>query len=456
MVFRDPPAGRVAPVTLRGFLPVTGRSSSSVANVTRVAEPRFFQEKRSVAGAPPFRGNITPVNEPAAYDRDPYLRQLTTKSVASGRDERGFWVAFADTIFYPEGGGQPADRGTVAGIPVRDVQKVGGVVRHYLDREPPAGEVLLELDWERRYDHMQQHTGQHLLSAIAEDRFGWKTTAFHLGSEVCDVELEVKALSPEQLAALEEEVARDIRAARPVRVHRIPPEELAAIPKLRSRGLPEGHQGLVRLVAIEGVDTATCGGTHLQNTAEIEALALLATEPMRGGTRVYFVAGGRLRRRLHAHEARNAALRKLLGASDGELAAVVEAKLAELSELGRRLRRAQEELASLVGDQLARRHEAVVTLHREDADLSFLNRMARAFLDARPEGVLLATAGREPEGTFLLAAARPDLKVLGEVVAQELEGRGGGSGSVFQGKAAKPSRREEAKRKLEDLLGGSA
>lgn len=391
-----------------------------------------------------------------AYDRNPYQRQLNTTVVASGRDDRGFWVELEDTIFYPEGGGQPADRGTVAGIPVVDVQKVGGAVRHYLEGEPPGGEVVLELDWQRRYDHMQQHTGQHLLSAVAEDRFGWKTTAFHLGSELCDVELDVRSLTGEQLAALEEKVVEEIRAAHRVRVHRMPAEEVVKLPKLRSRGLPEGHTGPVRLVDIEGVDLATCGGTHLASTAEIEALVLLATEPMRGGTRVYFAAGGRVRRRLHGHEARNAALRKLLGSNDEELVSVAQAKLAELAELGRQLRRAQDELAALLGERLAASQEPVVTVHREDAELPFLNRLARAFLEAKPRGVLLATAGREPEGTFLLAAARPDLRSLGEMVAQELEGRGGGSGNIFQGKATRLSRREEARKKLEAAIGGAS
>lgn len=387
-----------------------------------------------------------------AFYRDPYLSRLQTRVMASGRDDRGVWIELADTIFYPEGGGQPADRGTVAGVPVVDVQKGPQGIRHYLQGEAPSGEVTLELDWQRRYDHMQQHSGQHLLSAIAEDRFGWKTTAFHLGVELCDVELDVPSLSPPQLAELEARVAEEIRAARAVRVHYLEPEEVANLPKLRSRGLPEGHRGKVRLVEIEGVDVATCGGTHLANTAEIEALALVATEPMRGGTRVYFVAGNRLRRRLHAHEARNAALRKLLGAGDQELAAVAEAKVAELAELARQLRRTQEELAVLLGEKLAASSERVVVFHREDAELAFLQRLARAFLEAKPQGVLLATAGKEGQGYFLLAANRPDIKQLGELVASELAGRGGGSGSIYQGKAARLAQREQVKEKLAEAM----
>lgn len=396
---------------------------------------------------------MPPMDGLPAFYRDPYLCRLETQVIASGRDDRGVWVELADTIFYPEGGGQPADRGTVNGVPVVDVQKGPHGVRHYLQGEPPSGSVTLELDWQRRYDHMQQHTGQHLLSAVAEDRFGWKTTAFHLGAELCDVELDVPSLSPPQLAELEAQVAEVIRAARPVRIHYLKPEEVAGLPRLRSRGLPEGHKGTVRLVAIEGVDLATCGGTHLKSTSEIETLALVATEPMRGGTRVYFIAGARLRRRLHAHEARNALLRKILGAADHELPTVAQAKLADLAELARQLRRTQEELAGMLGEKLAADPQPVTVLHREDAELAFLQRLARAFLEAKPHGVLLATGGKEGQGCFVVAANRPDLRELGELVAHELGGRGGGSGSIYQGKAAHPGQREKAAKRLEELVG---
>lgn len=393
------------------------------------------------------------MDELPAFYRDPYLRRLETQVTAVGRDDRGIWVELADTIFYPEGGGQPADGGTVGGVPVVDVQKGPQGIRHYLQGEPPSGAVTLELDWQRRFDHMQQHTGQHLLSAVAEDRFGWRTTAFHLGAELCDVELDVPSLSPQQLAELEAQVAEEIRKARPVKVYFLEPPEVAALPKLRSRGLPEGHKGKVRLVEIEGVDLATCGGTHLKSTSEIETLALLATEPMRGGTRVYFVAGARLRHRLHTHEARSAQLRRILGAADHELPTVAQAKLAELADLGRQLRRVQEELTCLLGEKLAADSQTVTVFHREDADLPFLQRMARAFLEGKPHGVLLATGGREGQGYFVVAANRPDLRQLGELVACELEGRGGGSGSMYQGKAPHLSHRERAKEKLEELVG---
>ena len=230
-----------------------------------------------------------------AYEREPYRTTLDTSILETGDEEGRPYAILGDTILFPEGGGQPPDHGFLNDVEVLDVQKTGGEVRHYVAAPVAPGPVKVRLDWDRRFDLMQQHTGQHLLSAVAEDRFGWPTTAFHLGPEVCDVELDVRAPSPADLEALGDAIAAEIRAARAVRPRRVTLDELRALP-VRTRGLPEGHAGDVRLVEIEGVDLNTCGGTHLSSTAEIEVVALLSAEPLRGGTRLSFVAGRRARR----------------------------------------------------------------------------------------------------------------------------------------------------------------
>ncbi|MGQ9495327.1 MAG: alanyl-tRNA editing protein [Thermoanaerobaculaceae bacterium] len=386
------------------------------------------------------------------YDRDPYQTSLVTTVVASGYEKKkGAWVILEDTLFFPEGGGQPSDSGTIAGVSVIDVQKTPQGIRHYLAGPVPQGEVHLQLDWARRFDHMQHHTGQHVLSAIAEDRFGLKTTAFHLGRDLCDVELDIRELPQPLMHELEEAVNEVIRQARPVVIRRIPMEELGRVSKLRSRGLPEGHQGLVRLVEIEGIDLATCGGTHLRNTAEIEALALVGKEPMRGGTRVYFVAGRRLRKRLAEHEVRNAQLRLLLGAADPELPEAVRYKLEKLEQLTRQIRHSQEELAVALGERLGFSRDNVVSWHGSTGAPAFLQKVAQVFLQQKPAGILLATSGQESNGYFLLAAKRSDLAVIGKEVCQILGGRGGGSGDIFQGKATRLDRRVQAWQYLKEI-----
>jgi alanyl-tRNA synthetase len=381
-----------------------------------------------------------------AYEREPYRVELEVEVRAAGEESGRRYVVLDDTVLYPEGGGQPADRGLLGEVAVVDVQRRDGELRHYLAAPVLVGRARLRLDWSRRFDHMQQHTAQHLLSALAADRRGWPTTSFHLGDRACDVELEVPVLAAGQLEELEELVAEEVRAARPVTARRVSAEEYSRL-GVRSRGLPEGHVGDVRLVEIAGVDLTTCGGTHLRSTAEIEAVKLLGTEPMRGGTRLHFVAGGRARRRLGEHEARLAELRRLLEAPEADLAAAATAKLEQLRDAQRRGRLLEERLADALAEALAARARPLAEVHLDDADGSLLQRLAARFQERAPEGVLLATASGAKGGFFALAAgpaAALDVRAAGARVAELLGGRGGGSGRLYQGKAGALDRRPQA------------
>ncbi len=390
-----------------------------------------------------------------AYHRDATLTELDSEVVECGEGGGVPFAVLADTIFYPEGGGQPADRGTIAGVAVVDVQKAGDAIRHFLRQPLRPGPVHLELDWPRRWDHMQQHTGQHLLTAVALRDFGWPTTAFHLGTDVSDIELDVPRLEPDDIERLEEACSREIRAARAVHIRTA---EVADFERLgvRSRRLPEGFAGTVRLVEIEGLDLNTCGGTHLRSTAEIGTLCLLATEPMRGGTRLFFVAGNRVRRRMAAHETRNRDLRSLLDTSDDELVGIVNIRLAREKELARIARGLTEELADRTAAVLAARSEALVEAHWDDRDMAFLQWVARTLVAAAPEKCCLLTAANGGELLFILAAGEAsaiDPGKTGPQIADALDGRGGGRGTVFQGKAGSFANRDKA---LEILFDASA
>jgi len=402
-------------------------------------------------------------DQPLAYEREPYRRSLEVEVLEVGEDERGAWAVLDDTVLYPEGGGQPADRGLLGGVTVVDVERRGARVLHRLERGVGAGEARLELDWARRYDHMQQHTAQHLLSAIAQDRHGWATTSFHLGpwrdgAGPCDVELDVPELHPAQLAELEEELAAEIRAARPVTTRRLERDELAALgERVRSRGLPEGLTGSVRLVEIEGVDLNTCGGTHLRSTAEIESIKLLGTERMRGGTRLSWVAGARVRGRFARDQQLLAALRGAFECADDELVELAGQKLARLEAAEKRVRELRRAVAVAAARELAASDSLVVDAHFADEDAGFLQEAARAFTASGHRGVALLTAGGGERASFLLAAggtSEIDAATLGPAVAEALGGRGGGRGAIFQGRAGSLQGRVEALRRLEQALRG--
>jgi alanyl-tRNA synthetase len=232
-------------------------------------------------------------------------------------------------------------------------------------------------------------------------------------------------------------------------------EEVATLP-VRSRGLPEGHAGDVRLVEIEGTDLNTCGGTHLRSTAEIEALKLLGTEKLRGGTRLFFAAGARVRRRLGVSEERNGRLRVLLGAPDSGLADAVEAKLCQLADAHRDLRASEEALADAKAEALAASGASVSEVHFEGRDLAFLSQVGKRFAALPASGVAFLTGVRDGVEVFLLAAggsSEADVRALGQSVASALGGRGGGSGKLFQGKGSL-ARRADALEVLRRPAGG--
>ena len=382
------------------------------------------------------------------FETDPYLQSLTTNITGSGRDKLGFWVLLEESIFYPEGGGQPPDRGSINGVAVKDVQKSPEGIQHYLSHPLGVCPASLQLDWVRRFDHMQQHTAQHLITALAADHFGWQTTSFHLGPEQSDIELEVHGIGTTQLTELEELVASAVRSSLPVIGRRVSSEEFTRL-KVRTRGLPKDHEGSIRLVDIQGVDLNTCGGTHVGSTGELESVHLIGTEGVRGQTRIYYVAGGRARRRLAGQEFLLAELRSRLDSGNADLGTAVQRSLDQNRVLSRQVRALEEELAGTQIDSFLNRSDKVMAGHYEGRPLPFLQRIARQVVSRDPSRVLFLTSSvaGPREGMFLVAAGSDSgvsLQKVGQKVAAVLAGRGGGQPPVFQGKATRLDRREEA------------
>ncbi len=390
-----------------------------------------------------------------AFEREPYLRELEVEVTGVGKDDAGPYAVLSDTVLYPEGGGQPADHGYLGAIRIIGVQRLDGEIRHYLENAAATGSATLTLDWKRRFDHMQQHTAQHLITAIAADEFGWETTSFHLGVRSSDIELDVGSIADPDLVSLEERAATVIHEARPVTTRRAAPEELAS-GDIRSRGLPAGHDGDVRLVEIAGIDCNTCGGTHVGTTAEIGAIKLLGTESMRGGTRLHWVAGARVRTLLAAHETRAASLREIFETSDDEVLQVADSKLARLKQAERQIKRLRAELAEETARRLESSEGAIVDAHFDGADSGFLQSIARQMTALRASRACLLTATSDSGSFFVLSRGTGfelDLESIGAQLATLLDGRGGGSAELFQGKAGTLERRPEAVALLENAIG---
>src|SRR5438067_2438023 len=225
------------------------------------------------------------------YLRDPYLTRFSARLVSLTNVEGRPAAVLDRTAFYPEGGGQPADRGTLAGAAVVDVQELQGAVLHVLDRPLPPGEVEGVVDWQRRFDHMQQHHGQHLLSAAFERVLDAATTSFHLGERTCTIDLDcsVSRLDDGTLRIVEASANETVWRNLPVIARDFVADERARLP-LRKEPV-KGD----RVVLVEGVDASPCGGTHPARTGEVGAIAVSGAQKWgSGNARVEFVCGGRV------------------------------------------------------------------------------------------------------------------------------------------------------------------
>ena len=377
----------------------------------------------------------------SVYHQDACCRSVTASVVRCEPLEGGrHGVVLDRTVLFAEGGGQPSDRGQVGGQEVLELRRQGEEVMHVLGASV-SGRVEVRLDWARRHDHMQQHTAQHLLTAVAQDRLGYQTTAFHLGRRRSDIELDCPDLSPAQLAELEQVCNEHIRQALTVETVWVDPGDLEGL-EVRTRGLPEGHTGKVRLVCIDGVDTNTCGGTHVANTAELQAIKLLATERLRGGTRLFYMAGGRVLSWIEGALARQRALSDVLSCGPEDHQASVQRLQDEARTQRRQIKAASEDLTELWARDLAA-GQGVASLHRPDGDMAFLRGVGGALHRRCPDRWALLTAGQR-EGVFLLVGPEAGVMERGPEVAGVLEGKGGGARGIFQGKARRLDRRDRA------------
>lgn len=341
-------------------------------------------------------------------------------------------VVLDATVFYPEGGGQPCDFGTIDGIPVVDVQERDGVVLHVLASPLPerGGPVPCRVDADRRRDHMEQHTGQHLLSSRVLKLAGGATVSFHLGQEYSTVDVDLPELSREAADRIEDEIARIIREGHPVTIHVCPPENVSDFPLRRPP--PAGEEAL-RIVDLDGLDYSACCGTHLADTGRIGALRILRTEKYKGMTRIYFAAGERARRDARRTAALTRETARLLGCSEDEAPDRVARSLERIRELEVRLSIARAERAAA---------EARVFL--ADAPASGL--LVLPLSDRTYDEVLeAAKAVTGLSGRPAAAASRPDLRAvvtapdaslrLGErlkPLLAGLGGKGGGGPAQFQ------------------------
>ncbi|KAF7705122.1 alanyl-tRNA editing protein Aarsd1 [Silurus meridionalis] len=390
--------------------------------------------------------------------RDSYMKEFVTSVVScspaelkldstNGKKEKvkGFNVILKDTILFPEGGGQPDDRGTIEDVEVLRVLRQGAEAVHFTSSALEEGrEVQLKVDWKRRFDHMQQHSGQHLITALADAMFGYKTTSWELGRQRSSIELDTASVKPGEMEALEDTVNDRIRAHVPVNVRLLSIDD-PDVEKVRSRGLPDDHAGPVRIVDIEGVDANMCCGTHVSNLSHLQVIKILGTEKgKKNKTNLIFIAGNRVLK--YADECYNAekSLTALLKTGPDEHIDAVD----KLQKTVKRLQKSNltilRDMAVLIAQNFKSQPEKdnFFSLHNKDGDNEFMNIIANEI--GFQETVIFLTVG-DPKGAgmFLLAGPENLITDLGPRVVEMLQGKGAGKNGRFQGKANSLAKRAE-------------
>ena len=361
------------------------------------------------------------------YYTDSYLREFRARVIEASADGRRVYLD--RTAFYPTSGGQPFDTGTLGSAAVLDVVDEETRVAHLLETPVAVGDVSCAIDWTRRYDHMQQHTGQHLLSAVLQELFDMPTVSFHLGADACTIDVRGPSISASQIERAEHRCAQIVGEARSV----IVTFEDAA------QGLRKASErtGTLRILSIEGIDRSACGGTHVRSTAEIGAVLLRRIEKVRDTMRLEFVCGNRALRRARQDYRSLASIGHSLSSPFEETPDLVAALIAKNKTLQKTGNQLAIELARREGRELYQStlpSAGGIRYRTERGPIDDATRTrAQAFV-AGEKAVFLAVCENPPS---ILLAASPDSGIDAgarvKAAVADAGGRGGGSKTLAQG-----------------------
>lgn len=387
------------------------------------------------------------------YYTDSYRTEFS--SAVAERASDGTRVYLDETAFYPTSGGQPHDIGTLGGTRVIDVVDEGERIAHVLEAPLAANDDMRisgRVDWTRRFDHMQQHTGQHLLSAVFEDLFGAKTVSVHFGPDYSTLDLDAETITRDQMVAAEARANDIVAEARPVSVTFEDAESAIGLRK------PSDRPGLLRIVSIAEVDRSACGGTHVRSTAEIGAILLRSVERVRKTSRVEFVCGQRaVRRARRDFEALTQIATSLTSAID-DAASVVATQSERLKDAEAARKKLEKEVA---GARARDRYEAAtpnasgvrVIVVRDASSIDELRILAQAALSLSKAAMVGAL--NAPPSLFVAATEDSGLDA-GKLIKEQLAaigGRGGGSPRIAQGSVPDASKVDGALSSLLNSIG---
>lgn len=363
------------------------------------------------------------------YYDSAYIKEFEAQVLSCQEGKKGWEIILSATAFYPEGGGQPADTGLLGNVRVTDVHEKDGQVVHYTDGPLPVGEMVRGvIDWDRRFQHMQEHSGEHLVSGLIHQRFGYDNVGFHMGTDEVTIDFN-GVLEWGDLMAIEEKANGMIWENLEISAVYPEKDELDAMEYRSKKELT----GAVRIVSIPGGDICACCGTHVERTGEIGLVKFLSMIHYKGGVRISLLCG---KRAVEDYERKRDQVQKisvLLSARPGEISRAVEKLKDEEAKLQEKLVAAYDKLiASEVRD--IKEGDGDIFILEPDFEAIQLRHLVNRLLEEKKGKTVLALGGAA-EGSFLyvLGSRDGDMRRLSRELNGLLNGRGGGSAQMAQG-----------------------
>ena len=362
------------------------------------------------------------------YYEDSHLGRFAARVISCVQTDKGFEIILDATAFYPEGGGQAADTGILGGASVLDTRERGEEIIHLCDRAlEPGSQVEGQIDWEPRFQRMQQHSGEHIVSGILHRRYGCSNTGFHMGQERTVIDFD-GVIPAQALPEIEAEANRAVWANLPVTCWYPTPEELPSVNYRSKRALPWP----VRIVEFPGYDCCACCGTHVKSTGEIGIIKLFSAVPFRGGTRIEMACGKLALSYLNRVLESSTQAGHVFSVPPEEVGTAAEAFSEQLAALKARIVELQRRNFAAI----AREYENAGNVLRfeEGLDSTGLRELCDTIVQSGG-GRAAVFSGEDGQGYgYCLAARQEDLRGLGKELTAKLNGRGGGKPNFQQGR----------------------
>ena len=365
------------------------------------------------------------------YYNDPHLLEFDATIIETRPMANGFGVILDKTAFYPTSGGQPNDLGTINDVPLLDCleDEATGSIFHVVNRPLPAGPVHCRIDAARRSDHMQQHSGQHVLSQAFVELFNWPTLSFHMGTVTCTIDLPAESISREQAERAEDLANRVVRENRNVAIHYVSQENVAEA-GLRK---PTERAGEIRVIDINGYDRSACGGTHVRMTGEIGPILITGFERAKKQTRVQFICGDRVLRYARAANRTLETISQTISAPALESAAAVRTLWDEQQAGKKRIEELEDRLMDYEAAEFPIRNGLAVGAFK-GRGIDKLKMLAVKICSRPGTVALLADQGDQLRVVFARSSdSTADMNALLKKTMDRFGGRGGGRPNLAQG-----------------------